>query len=220
MWIFTSLGRPDLIERTVKSYDWGEHSPVLLTLWERDPALQQYLAKQWPAGWHIEIVPMRGNGPTYNEMLDRYPDEDCYGFLADDALLDTPGMLKALEDSCGNWRIAYANDQHWGEALPTMPCIGGDLVRAVGYLAAPLFEHWGIDTMWGELGRRLGLLCYRDDLRYTHLNPVWGTAEDDRTYQLARARSIGHNDALRGWLVGGEFDRLKKRVGEAMRKAA
>lgn len=221
MWIFTSLGRPELIRRVVDSYDWqGHHDPVLLTLYEKDPSLQDYLAQKWPTCWHVEIVPMPGNGPTYNEILRRYPDEENYGFLADDALLTTPGMLTELEKSAGNWHIAYSNDQHHGELIPTMPCIGGDLVRAVGYLSGPHFVHWGIDVMWGEIGKRLGLSVYRADLIYEHLNPVWGTAADDRTYALARQNSFGFADVYRAWLVGGEFQKLRQRVQEAMRQRA
>jgi hypothetical protein len=220
MWILTSLGRPGRIRDTVDSYSWGGHSSVLLTLYEKDPKLRDYLAQEWPDCWHIEIVPMLGNGPTYNEILRRYPDEENYGFLADDVLLNTPGMLAELERSAGNWHIAYSNDQHHGELIPTMPCIGGDLVRSIGYLSPPNFEHWGIDVVWGEFGKRMGLLSYRPDLVYTHLNPIWGTAEDDRTYQLARQRSFGFHDIYRIWLIGGEFERARARVSSAMRAKA
>jgi hypothetical protein len=220
MWILTSLGRPERIRNLVDSYAWGAQSQVVLALYEKDPHLHEYLSQKWPFGWIIEIVPMLGNGPTYNEILRRYPDETCYGFLADDTLLDVPGMLSALELDAGGWNVAYANDQHHGLSIPTMPCLGGELVRAVGYLSPPNMTHWGIDGVWGQLGVRLDALRYRADLTYTHLNPVWGTAPDDRTYALARQRSFGYTDIFRAWQHGGELKRAIQRVTEAKPKKA
>lgn len=215
MWLLTSMGRPDRIRQLVNSYTWGSESRVVVVLYEKDPRAAEYIDAPWPPGWKVETVPMLGNGATYNEMLRRYPDEKHYGFLADDQLLDTPGMLRNLARHAGDWHIAYANDQHHGETIPTMPCIGGDLVRAVGYLSPPNIVHWGIDCAWHEIGRRLGALRYQSDLKYTHLNPVWGTAPDDKTYKLARQRSFGYNDYLRAFIHGGECDRAVKRVHQA-----
>lgn len=216
MWILTSLGRPDRIRAVVDSYLWGAEK-VILALWDKDERLPEYLAQRWPEGWSIETVPMRGNGPTYNEILKRHPNERCYGFLADDAVLDVQGMLRLLEVEAGDWNVAYANDKHWGENLPTMPCIGGDLVRAVGYLSPEALMHWAIDNAWGELGKRLDALRYRADLTYTHLNPIWGTAPDDRTYRRARELSFGYQDLFRGWLHGGGMEAAVRRASAAKR---
>lgn len=220
MWILTSLGRPDRIRELVDSYTWGDHSTVYLTLYDGDKRLNEYLNAQWPVGWQIEVVKMMGNGPTYNEMLRRYPDEACYGFMADDQLLETPGMLRALENVAGDWNLAYANDKHHGEAIPTMPCIGGELARAVGYLSPSNIVHWGIDCCWYEIAKRVGALRYQEHLTYEHKNPVWGTAPDDRTYGLARHRSFGYTDLFRAWVHGGELARAVNRVETRKRVAA
>lgn len=219
MFILTSLGRPDRIRAVVDTYSWGAEK-VVLALCEKDKRLQEYLDQKWPETWKIEIVTMRGNGPTYNEILRRYPHERCYGFLADDAVLDVQGMLRLLEQASGDWNIAYANDKHWGEKLPTMPCMGGELVRAVGYLAPEYLLHWAIDTAWGELGKRLGNRAYQPHLTYTHLNPIWGTAPNDQTYIAAQQASFGWQDLLRGWMVGGEMQAAINRVELARRMAA
>lgn len=218
MWILTSLGRPDRIRAVVESYDWtGEQ--VVLALWEKDRRLPEYFGRQWPESWAIEVVPMQGNGPTYNEILRRYPNERCYGFLADDAILDVQGMLRLLGDAAGEWNISYANDKHHGEEIPTMPCMGGELVRAVGYLSPIVLMHWGIDCAWHEIGKRLDCLRYMPELTYTHLNPVWGTAPDDNTYRLARLNSVGYRELFRGWVVG-ECEQAVKRVRRARLRIA
>ena len=208
----TSLGRPDRIRKLVDSYAWGQHSTVYLTLYDGDARLQEYLDQRWPACWQVEVVKMAGNGPTYNEMLRRYPDEPCYGFMADDQLLETEDMLRVLEIAAKDWNVAYANDKHHGEKIPTMPCIGGELARAVGYLAPEHITHWGIDCCWYEIGKRLDSLVYLEHMTYTHENPVWGTAPDDRTYALARQRSFGYQDLFRAWKLGGELDKAVSRV--------
>lgn len=219
MWILTSLGRPERIRAVAETYAWGRESRVMLTLYEHDKRLPDYLAQRWPSNWSIEIVPMLGNGPTYNEMLRRYPDEPQYGFLADDALLDIQGMLRMLEDAAGEWFVAYSNDKHHGDKIPTMPCLGGELVRAVGYLSPPNLIHWAIDCAWGEIGKRLNALRYFDLLTYTHLNPIWGTAPDDRTYQLARANSHDYERLFRSWMVN-ELPGAISRVKIAQQKRA
>ncbi len=212
MWILTSMGRPDRIRKLVDSYAWGNHSTVVLALADGDSRLQDYLSQQWPVGWQIEVVKMFGNGPTYNEMLHRYPDEAQYGFLADDQILESKDMLRVLELAAGNWNVSYANDKHHGATIPTMPCIGGELARAVGYLSPENIVHWGIDCCWYEIGKRLNALRYQEHLTYEHENPVWGTAPDDRTYRLARQRSFGYQDLFRAWMLGGELDRAVKRA--------
>lgn len=200
MWILTSLGRPERIRAVVDSYDWGAEA-VMLTLYERDRRLADYLAQDWPETWHIEIVPMRGNGPTYNEMLRRYPSERCYGFLADDAVLDVQGMLRMLSEAAGDWCVAYANDKHHGADIPTMPCMGGELVRAIGYLSPSCLVHLAIDCAWKEIGARMSALRYFENLTYTHLNPIWGTATDDPTYAAARLNSYGYESLFRNWMI-------------------
>lgn len=221
LWILTSLNRPDRIKAVRDTYQWGAEK-VALTLYEKDPRLQEYLDQEWPETWFIEKVPMLGNGPTYNEVLRRHSNEKCYGFLADDAVLDVQGMLRMLEVEAGDWNVAYANDKHHGSAIPTMPCMGGELVRAVGYLAPQTIVHWAIDCAWYEIGRRVDGLRYRADLTYEHLNPIWGTAPDDKTYRLARQNSIGYQDHFRAWMFGGELEAAVRRVNAAktVRKVA
>lgn len=219
MWLLTSRGRPDRLRAVADGYFWGSESRVHLVLWEGDPRLHEYIHQQWPASWRIDTVPMEGNGPTYNEMLRRHPAEKCYGFLADDALLGVQGMLHDMERAAGAWDIAYSNDQHHGPDLPTMPCIGGDLARAVGYLAPPMLMHWAIDNVWGEIGRKLDCLRYMERLTYTHNNPVWGTAKDDATYKKARQNSFGWDSVLRAWTIN-ELPKAVQRVRAAQAKAA
>lgn len=214
MWLLTSLGRPDRIRRVVESYVWGGELPVMLTLYEGDERLQDYLAQQWPASWHIEVVPMRGNGPTYNEMLRRYPDESCYGFLADDAILDVQGMLRLLEDEAGDWNVAYANDGLHQDRNATMPCIGGKLVRAVGYLSPPRFMHMALDNVWHSIGLKTDGLRYMPKLTYTHVHPLFGRAGWDKTYLDARNLSIGFEDVYRAWVMNGGLDSVVARAKE------
>jgi hypothetical protein len=186
---------------------------VYLTLYEKDPLIDRYLEQRWPDSWQIELVDMRGNGPTYNEMLRRYPQEATYGFLADDAVLDTPGMLRQLERAAGDWGVAYPNDGIWKDGgLATMPCLGGKLVRAAGYLSPPNFVHMGIDSVWTAIGQKLGCLKYLPELRYTHNHPLVGKAQWDKTYIDAQLLSVGHEAALHSFVTGYGMQRLVESV--------
>ena len=215
MWILTSLSRPERIRALVDSYAWGDESQVYLTLYEKDPLIDRYLDQKWPASWMIELVSMLGNGPTYNEMLRRYPNEQTYGFLADDAVLETPGMLWRLERAAGDWAVAYPNDGVWKDGgLATMPCIGGELVRAAGYLSPPNFVHMSIDSVWTVIAQRLGTEKYMPELRYTHNHPLVGRAAWDDTYMKAQLMSVGHEQALHSFISGSGLQGVVQRVGE------
>ena len=82
-----------------------------------------------------------------------------------------------------------------------MPCIGGDLVRKIGYLSPRWFSHWGIDLVWHEIGRAAGKLRYREDLKYDHLHPLFNTGKWDKTYRAAQKASIFYNELFRAWQV-------------------
>lgn len=217
MWILTSLSRPRQLRRMMQSYEWtGED--VMLVLYSGDPEFLKYGWAAWPGypdSWRMEMVDILGNGPTYNEIFRRYPDETFYGFLADDVLLNVPGMLRDLEAAAGRWNISYANDQHHEDRICTMPCIGGDLARAVGYLAPKNIMHMSIDCAWHEIGHKLGALRYFPHLTYTHLHPLWGTAEWDETYAQAQRNSVFHEQLLRSWMFGGEMEAAIERVKSA-----
>lgn len=220
MWILSSLGRPDRIRAVVDAYHWGGESNVALVLYEGDRRIAEYFNQKWPKNWTIHTVGMEGNGPTYNEIFERFPRERTYGFLADDAVLDVQGMLRILEIEAGEWNVAYANDKFHGAAIPTMPCMGGELVRAVGYLAPHCLMHMAIDCAWHEIGQRLDALRYCETLTYTHLHPLLGTAKEDRTYQLARRNSVDYERLFRGWVMGGELDAAVARAKSARLKEA
>lgn len=214
MWILSSLARPKRLAQMIASYAWSGEN-VLLALYSGDECLVEYTRMHLPDGWRIETVDVLRNGPTYDEILRRYPDEGCYGFLADDVLLDVPGMLRELEREAGDWNVAYANDQHHEDRICTMPCLGGNLVRAVGYLAPKTILHSAIDCAWHEIGRCLGRLRYRADLTYTHLHPLFGTGPWDETYKAAQQASVFFEDLFRAWVHGGALQQALARVREA-----
>lgn len=219
MFILSSMGRPEKCREVAQSYAWDV--PVILALWANDPTLRDYMAIQWPEGWSVEVVGCRYNGPTYNEILRRHPDEKCYGFLADDAFLEVPGMLAMLEEAAGDWNIAYANDKHHRDQIATMPCLGGELVRAVGYLGPPKLNHWAIDTAWTHLGRELEILRFFEQLTYDHRHPMFGKVERDATYSASELASMGWEQYLRQWMMDGEMEGAISRVRAAyLRQAA
>lgn len=213
MWILTSLSRPDRIRKVVESYVWGNgESRVILALWEGDPRLQEYLEQDWPANWHTALIADKGVGPTYNHLFKAFPNEQNYGFLADDAILNAQGMLRLLENEAKNWNMSYPDDGIHGERMATMPCIGGDLVRACGFLSPPGFMHEGIDVIWTVIAQKLGFARYMPQLSYTHVHPLMGRAKWDKTYIDARNSSIGHQDLIHQFVTNGSLDRIVQTV--------
>ncbi|MDQ2876671.1 MAG: hypothetical protein M3Y33_18480, partial [Actinomycetota bacterium] len=75
--------------------------------------------------------------------------------------------------------VAYANDLHQGENLPTTPAIPAAIITELGYLSPPGITHLYIDDFWKQLGTDLGALAYLPDVIVEHMHPAAGKADWD-----------------------------------------
>lgn len=213
------MGRVERIGRLIESYDWGD-TRVDVLLSACDAQIPSYLDRKWPAGFKIQIEDILYCGPLLNWAFDRYQREKFYGVLTDDMTLDTPGILATLEAEAGAWNIAYANDGENGAKLCALPCIGGELARAMGFLAPPGFKHDFLDNCWLAIGHAAGKLRYREDCRITHHHPYFNRAKWDATYLNGRVASEGAQDVLLRWAQSGELGRTVDRIREREKRAA
>jgi hypothetical protein len=199
MWVLATRSRPRSCERFIQAWKTTQAtSPVYVRLDDCDPELQSILELPWPDDFVLEIGIRRGLSASMNELFEQYPDELWYGMLADDLLPQTVGWDQALIDACGAWNISYANDlgaRDW----PTHPCVGGDLVRAIGWFGFPPCRHYFTDTVWKYLGEHLNNIHRLDHVVVEHLHYSVGKSEHDTVYEQSNIHWRHDKQAYAQW---------------------
>ena len=193
MFSLPSRGRPHNLRRFLDAYEATyATAPMWLRLDDDDPALGAYDAITLPDNWLKTVGPRHPNrcNGCVAEMYRLFPDEPVYGLMADDLIPRTEAWDARLIEAAGSSRLAYADDGKWGQELATHPVIGGDLVRAIGWLVLPTVLHSFVDTALFAIAHRAGRLAYCPDVKLEHMHPLANDnhgkpkAEMDETYRF------------------------------------
>lgn len=173
-----------------------------------DPGRRAYGRVLWPAviaGCVRHFTGTRRTLSGWTNLLAEGGIAEGYRALAslgDDHLPRTQGwdrlLLEAL-DKLGGEGIAYGNDLHQGEALPTAPVISAGIVEALGWMMEPGLKHMHVDDVWRDLGRGAGCLAYVPEVVIEHQHPDAGKAVGDETYTESAAGMSADRDAYHRW---------------------
>lgn len=194
MILLPSRGRPRKLARFFEAYaatHATEPGIVMIEPQDRDP----YSRVTLPDGWRLVEVPPSMVSKKFNDGALVYcPGERTYQVMADDCLPETEYWDQLLLEAAGTLSVAYGNDFIDPPPPCGHPCIGGDLVRALGFIAPPRFGHFYWDNALADIAAALG----KDYLRYLphvvtrHLH--WTlTGEYDET---CRARGCSEDDQI------------------------
>lgn len=183
MWICPTFSRPKRLKELARSWERCQpQSRLFVRLWREDPAYLEYKTMNWPKLWKFYDSDAKGCGEALNEFYQLHPEEAFYGFIADDIVLRTKGGLEHLQALASPFFIAYPNDTIQRHRLCTHFCIGGDLVREMGWFAYPAFHHGQIDMVWHHLGLLTGLLRYAPQVIFQHKHMLTRLVDYDETY--------------------------------------
>jgi hypothetical protein len=200
VWVLATRSRPDNCRRFIKSWVTTQAStPVYVRLDDNDPYLDELKKLPWPNEFQIQVGPRHGISRAMNEMYEKFPNEPWYGFLADDLHPVTPKWDCLLVEAAGKFDISYPNDGAKNTALPTHPCVGGDLVRAIGWFGFPPCYHYFVDTVWQYLGEHLHNIHRLDSVIVEHLHYSFGKSEKDQVYQESGEKISQDKKAYRAW---------------------
>jgi hypothetical protein len=200
MWILPTRGRPASLVRFIDAWNkTGATTPVMLRLDDDDVELPNYVAIELPKNFVRVIGPRIGLARSINQVFEIYPNEPWYGLLADDLLPQTPGWDKLLTDKASCWNISYPNDLGKLPDLPTHPCVGGDLIRAIGWFGFPPTKHYFVDTIWQYIGQHLDNIHRLDDVIVEHLHYSTGKSEMDQNYQESSEKWQHDKRAYKDW---------------------
>jgi len=126
---------------------------------------------KWPENWHVyqsfgHIEMQR----ALNDLLARHPKEKCYGILTDQSRPITPQWASKLEALAGDWNIAMCNttkprtNPRTGLKRVTTICVGGELVRAIGWIWLDKVVHLYGDDAWEDIGYALDCIKFAPDV--------------------------------------------------------
>lgn len=189
MWILPTRARPENLARFFVAWEAtrGMTKGVAI-IDEDDPKLDEYFRIPLPGHWKLYVGKRRRFDRLYNDFLKANPALDWYGFLADDVVPVTPGWDTRLVSLASRDGLAYADDGLNGERHAAHFVLGGDLVRATGWLLLPGLDRLYGDTAWNEIARARGVMRYAPDVLLEHRHFANGRAPMDETYRKPSAK--------------------------------
>ncbi len=194
MWILASRGRPENLKRFIKCWEETNGStPVYVRLDSCDPEIENYKDLNYRKEFLVVIDSRARLGRAMNEMLEKFPGEPWYGLLADDLIPQTEYWDLALVEAASSNYIAQCNDLSRKPQNCCHPCIGGDLIRKVGWFALPECTHYCVELPWKELTKRNPeIFKYIPDVVVEHAHWRFDKAEFDNTYK--ELKTLKHPD--------------------------
>lgn len=219
MWVLPTRSRVDNCKRFINAWkETNASTTVYLRLDDCDPCINELQNLNWPEQFIVVVGPREGMKASLQEMFNKYPNESWYGFLADDLLPQTNQWDIALVERAGNDSISYPNDlgKKGKRGLPTHACVGGNLVRAIGWFGFPSTQHFYVDTIWQYIGERLDNIYRLDNIIVEHLHYSRNKSELDIIYEQSREKMQADTYAYNDWIrANGEnlilqLDKFKK----------
>lgn len=185
MWVLATRSRVANCQRFIQAWhDTRASTPVYVRIDHCDPNLGKLLALPWPKEFVVVTGVRARLRASANEMFNNYPNESWYGLLADDVVPRSDYWDQQLVQAATPDKISYAPDPAAIAANKfsmSHPCVGGDLVRLVGWFGCPVVDHFGVSTFWQTLHHQLGWNGAVAAV-LEHAHPVYGKAEMDSTY--------------------------------------
>jgi len=201
MWILPTRSRPNSCERFINSWNNTKSSTaVLVRLDECDPELDNIISLQWPSNFIIKIGKREGVAKATNELFLEYMQEGWYGFLADDFVPKTDYWDLKLANAASNKFISYPNDMAVRDDLPTLPCVGGDLIREIGYFGFPFSYHYYVDTVYQFIGEHLKNIKRLDDVIVEHMHYEFGKSNLDSVYLESNEKFRQDRSVWKKWI--------------------
>lgn len=197
MIILPTMGRPENLKRFVNTYNFtGGTLPIWVIFDSSDAYL--YNDVKTPDHWRRCSVPSGMRlGDIFNRIFSKYPNEDYYAMVADDVIPETYGWDVIMADLSQPSKIVWGWDGIQNDRLPVHPFIGGDLVRKLGFWAAPGVKHCFVDNAWKSIADALDCGVYLPDVKMTHNHYANGKAMRDRTYDSQPPNNIDEIAYLR-----------------------
>lgn len=187
IWVLPSRGRRRMLTETLEACHMTGMTQRLIVICDsRVPSRPDFLpanAVLWQEPWDM--------GDCMRQVLRRFPNEETYGWLADDLRPRYPQKWDvAMSEAARAEPVVVDCDDGWlagdyGLRLYSLCgafCWSGELIRTVGWWAPPWARQGGIDDAWVELCcKRHALRRHMPEILVEHLHYKCGKREVDET---------------------------------------
>lgn len=154
MWIIPTMSRPDNAHEIIKRIrENGCKSKIIVFVNGESHAKEYEIALRDFSGDNFLVYYSKENIGCIAALNKVFSwgksDEPFYGAIFDDEFLEE-GNPDDIVSAAGDWNIAHGHENwHDGKRFQGYCVIGGELARAVGYLAVPeCWHHFGFDCAW------------------------------------------------------------------------
>lgn len=205
IWILPIRERAAGVETLNESIKWADPLARVVAIFDDDdPELEQCRAAADPRWLRIVMPEGHSTAAKINYAVSLYPNEKFYGLLANDIEVRAPGTLSLLAAACPDYGLSYCSDSIHDKALATHPCVGGALVKAIGYWAYPKAKHTGIDVYLTNLAYEFDGCVYVNGGKFWHKHYTHERAPFDAVYQRAKDYAAADRAASESWLREGQ----------------
>jgi hypothetical protein len=201
MWLLPTFARPARCQDALDAIAAAEPSDGVVLA---DPTdWDAYSQLRTPPGWRVERRPPDlGLCEALNWAFARWPGEPWYGLTWDDGMVRTRAWTAPLVAAAGRDGFANSNDG-WQcpKRMHGAIVLGGDLARALGWLAPPGLRHCYLDDAYEHLGRALRNWKHVPSVMVEHLH-VWnGKGDADATHRDSYSTFAGDREAWASLLI-------------------
>ena len=198
MWLLPTRNRPRAVEAMIASMKAAGEVPDTAVM--VDGPMYQI---DWPSNWHLhESYGHMEMQRALNALLKEHPNEKTYGILTDQSRPITPQWASKLEEAAGDHFIAMCNttkprtNPRTGLRRVTTICVGGDLVRAIGWIWLDKVCHLYGDDAWEDIGYALNCIKYVPEVVIQALLKRDGEVEIDANHKrMWQGKSYMASDA-------------------------
>lgn len=182
--------RRENCERLLKSFEEATDNANLCFITDADDQ-DTYADMDWGSALHAVMDPPGPTMAKVNHVATTMGEQyDALMYIGDDHLFSTPHwdtiMLTKLAE-LGGTGMLYGDDKR-RQDIPESILISTDIVKALGYFMEPTMQHYYVDNVWADLGKRSGLLHFMKDVVFEHLH--YQSKKDvvrDQTYSYAES---------------------------------
>lgn len=192
MILLPSRGRPELVKRFFDACVETKAETYVLLIIDTDDEGYDYKYAYENMG--VMVGAIRSIVEKCNDAFYAFPDREFYGVMADDVVPKTQHWDRLLGQACVPNKISWGDDEK--KQRPSHPFLGGELVRKLGYVFPPVFEHFYCDTAIHEIAKATGRGVYLPNVKVPHHHFTSGLAEMDKTY---RERPKTPKDVFEKW---------------------
>ena len=200
--ICPTRGRKENCERLLKSFEMNTDDADLVFVTDGDDQ-DSYDGMDWGSALHAQLDPRDTLSGKLNQTANAcVNDYDALMFVGDDHVFRTRNwdeLMKIALDDMGDTGILCPD----GRRKPGMPeswLMSSDIVKELGWLACPSLQHFHLDDVIAELGKRSQLIQGCPEVIIEHLHYTTGNAPKDEIYSYAENTwGISDEQAYQQW---------------------